>query len=137
MYCADSNILSILLAVITLAAGIYSSSAKRKKGDEDVVQMQNAEDAEDDLSFESIFEGLGLQEQTEADDRLSVQNQEEIQEKIQEEIQEKIQEKIQEDAQAQEPVAKEKSNDVKSRLKSSPKDAVLFAEILKPKYKEF
>ena len=136
MYYADSNILSILLAVITLAAGIYSSSAKRKKGDEDIAQPGSIEDTDDNLSFESIF--------AHTEDKLSAQPK--AQPKVEHQVQPKAdaaQAELFEEAvpatgvQAQEPVGKEKSNDVKSRLKSSPKDAVLFAEILKPKYKEF
>ena len=116
MYCADSNILSVLLAVITLAAGIYSASAKRKKGEEDIALEQS-------------------QQQDEVEARLSVQEKEEFFEEAVPTTGTQVQEPVQ--GSVQKPVEQQKSNDVKSRLKSSPKDAVLFAEILKPKYKEF
>ena len=122
MYYADSNILSILLALITMAAGIYSASSKRKKGEEDIAHQQSLEQ---DLA----------QERAEAEAILSAQEKEELIEEAVPTTGTQILEPVEESV--QEPVGQQKSNDVKSRLKSSPKDAVLFAEILKPKYKEF
>lgn len=131
MYYADSDILSILLAIITVAAGIYSSSSKRKKGGECIEEQPISED--DDLSFDSIFEGMVEVEQTQ--EHMQEQNVVQIEDVPQEILHDEgIQTTITE---IQGPVSQEENSSVKSRLKSSPKDAVLFAEILKPKYKEF
>ena len=135
MYYADSDILSILLAIITVAAGIYSSSSKRKKGGECIEEQPILED--DDLSFDSIFEGMVEVEQTQEQTQEHMQEQNVVQiEDVPQEIlhDEGIQTTVTE---IQGPVSQEENSSVKSRLKSSPKDAVLFAEILKPKYKEF
>lgn len=120
MYYADSDLISILLTIITMAAGIYSSTRKRKRGEDIpahnpfvVEEVPQEEVPLEDLSQPEIYK--------EPVQQIPVQ-----------------QEPAKVVAEPQKTVCKvEKQKDFKSRLKSSPKDAVLFSEILKPKYKEF
>lgn len=115
MYYADSDLISILLAIITMAAGIYSSTRKRKR----VEEIPQEEIPQEDVSQEEVSQPVD--NQPEPVQQIPVQ-----------------QEPAKGVAEPQKTVCKEeKQKDLKSRLKSSPKDAVLFSEILKPKYKEF
>ena len=120
MYYADSDLISILLAIITMAAGIYSSTRKRKRVED--IPAHNPF-VEEEVPQEEIYQEpeQPVQNQPEAVQQIPVQ-----------------QEPAKVVAEPQKTVCKEeKQKDFKSRLKSSPKDAVLFSEILKPKYKEF
>ncbi len=111
MYYADSDILSIWLTIFTIAAAIYSSFGKRKKK----------------VDTDPIFKDIVIPEPDK------------------ENLSDKQSEEACAVATTQEPARQQKSSTIensrqsslKSRLKNSPKDAVLFAEILKPKYKEF
>ena len=115
MYYADSDILSIWLTIFTIAAAIYSSFGKPKKK------------VDTDSCTDSIFKDIVIPEPDK------------------ENLSDKQSEEACAVATTQEPAQQQKSstiensrqNSLKSRLKNSPKDAVLFAEILKPKYKEF
>ncbi len=164
MYYADSDILTVIIAMITLAAGVYSSVAKKKKsalngkgsendlsGEEDkkgilekifVTEEEIDEEAE---LFDYIF-GTGkkkdaeeeieepldqIEELYEGEKSVSVMQQDEL-ESAEDEFSEAF-ERIR---------VEEESNEnqlegLKERVKKSPKDMILFAEILKPKFKEF
>lgn len=170
MYYADSDILTVVLTLITMAAGIYSSvkSGKKKKGELDrrkvrsratvaeTVETENqmVEDEDEESPFfslesilqeisnereeesaleEFVYEGKSAVEQPHA---AQWQTAEELQ--TPEEVVVSVTEKYQDNREfPQEASEESRSTGIKERLKSSPKDAVIFAEILKPKYKEF
>ena len=120
MYYADSDLISILLAIITMAAGIYSSTRKRKRVEEiPQEEIPQEEIPQEEVSQEEVSQPVD--NQPGPVQQIPVQ-----------------QEPAKGVAEPQKTVCEEKKQkDLKSRLKSSPKDAVLFSEILKPKYKEF
>lgn len=125
MYYADSDLISILLAIITMAAGIYSSTRKRKRVEDIPAHNPFVEEEvpQEEVPLEEIYQ----------EPEQPVQNQPEAVQQIP--VQQEPEKVV---AEPQKTVCKEeKQKDFKSRLKSSPKDAVLFSEILKPKYKEF
>ncbi|MBQ5802743.1 MAG: hypothetical protein IIW25_00755 [Bacteroidales bacterium] len=170
MYYADSDILTVVLTLITMAAGIYSSvkSGKKKKGELDrrkvrsratvaeTVETENqmVEDEDEESPFfslesilqeisnereeesaleEFVYEGKSAVEQPQA---AQWQTAEELQ--TPEEVVVSVTEKYQDNREfPQEASEESRSTGIKERLKASPKDAVIFAEILKPKYKEF
>lgn len=170
MYYADSDILTVVLTLITMAAGIYSSvkSGKKKKVELDrrkvrsratvaeTVETENqmVEDEDEESPFfslesilqeisnereeesaleEFVYEGKSAVEQPHA---AQWQTAEELQ--TPEEVVVSVTEKYQDNREfPQEASEESRSTGIKERLKSSPKDAVIFAEILKPKYKEF
>lgn len=172
MYYADSDILTVVLTLITMAAGIYSSvKSGKKKGELDrrkvrghaavaetvETRSKTVEDEEED-DDESPFFSLGsiLQEvinspeEEPALEEFVCEGQSAVKqpdivepqmaEKLQapEEVVVSVTEKYQENREfPQEASEESRSTGIKERLKASPKDAVIFAEILKPKYKEF
>ena len=170
MYYADSDILTVVLTLITMAAGIYSSvkSGKKKKGEldrrkvrsratvaetvetenqmvededeespffslESILQEMSNEREEESALEEFVYEGKSAVEQPHA---AQWQTAEELQ--TPEEVVVSVTEKYQDNREfPQEASEESRSTGIKERLKASPKDAVIFAEILKPKYKEF
>lgn len=172
MYYADSDILTVVLTLITMAAGIYSSiKSGKKKGELDrrkvrdraavaetvETRSKTVEDEEED-DDESPFFSLGsiLQEvinspeEEPALEEFVCEGQSAVEqpdivepqmaEKLQapEEVVVSVPEKYKENQEASLEATEEScSAGIKKRLKASPKDAVIFAEILKPKYKEF
>lgn len=172
MYYADSDILTVVLTLITMAAGIYSSvKSGKKKGELDRRKVrsratvaetvetrsktvENDEEDDDESPFfslgsilqevinspeeepaleEFVYEGKSAVEQPYA-------AQWQIAEELQtpEEVVVSVTEKYQDNREfPQEASEESRSTGIKERLKASPKDAVIFAEILKPKYKEF
>lgn len=169
MYYADSDILTVVLTLITMAAGIYSSvKSGKKKGELDrrkvrsratvaeTVETENqmVEDEDEESPFfslesilqeisnereeesaleEFVYEGKSAVEQPHA---AQWQTAEELQ--TPEEVVVSVTEKYQDNREfPQEASEESRSTGIKERLKASPKDAVIFAEILKPKYKEF
>ena len=170
MYYADSDILTVVLTLITMAAGIYSSvkSGKKKKVELDrrkvrsratlaeTVETENqmVEDEDEESPFfslesilqeisnereeesaleEFVYEGKSAVEQPHA---AQWQTAEELQ--TPEEVVVSVTEKYQDNREfPQEASEESRSTGIKERLKASPKDAVIFAEILKPKDKEF
>ncbi|MBR4882512.1 MAG: hypothetical protein IKU18_01400 [Bacteroidales bacterium] len=154
MYYADSDLLSILLAIITMAAGIYSSTRKTKRREDvsvpnpfeedDFLQMSTS--VMDDASEEQFVEEQIVEEQS-AEEQIVEEQVAEVQFAGEHVAEEQFAEEqvgqgpetvVEPVSEPEETVCEEeKQKDFKSRFKSSPKDAVLFAEILKPKYKEF
>ncbi len=170
MYYADSDILTIVLTLITMAAGIYSSvkSGKKKKGELDrrkvrsratvaeTVETENqmVEDEDEEspfFSLESILQEISNEREEESaleefvyEGKSAVEQPDIVEpqmaEKLQapEEVVVSVTEKYQDNREfPQEASEESRSTGIKERLKASPKDAVIFAEILKPKYKEF
>ena len=170
MYYADSDILTVVLTLITMAAGIYSSvkSGKKKKGELDrrkvrsratvaeTVETENqmVEDEDEEspfFSLESILQEISNEREEESaleefvyEGKSAVEQPHAAQCQIAEELQTpeevvvSVTEKYQDTREfPQEASEESRSTGIKERLKASPKDAVIFAEILKPKYKEF
>lgn len=170
MYYADSDILTVVLTLITMAAGIYSSvkSGKKKKGELDrrkvrsratvaeTVETENqmVEDEDEEspfFSLESILQEISNEREEESaleefvyEGKSAVEQPQAAQWQIAEELQTpeevvvSVTEKYQDNREfPQEASEESRSTGIKERLKASPKDAVIFAEILKPKYKEF
>ena len=170
MYYADSDILTVVLTLITMAAGIYSSvkSGKKKKGELDrrkvrsratvaeTVETENqmVEDEDEEspfFSLESILQEISNESEEEStleefvyEGKSAVEQPHAAQWQIAEELQTpeevvvSVTEKYQDNREfPQEASEESRSTGIKERLKASPKDAVIFAEILKPKYKEF
>lgn len=159
MYYADSDLLSILLAIITLAAGFYSSTKKSRKSVDSAAPNTDMSQHED-MSISDIFqeddffqEIASMMDDAEPDqdsdqDQAQVQEAEPSQYRQAEPLQEEAVPQTvvsgieisenEEIAEEQNSICEEEKQDsLKSRLKGSPKDAILFSEILKPKYKEF
>ena len=182
MYTLDSDILAILLAIISFTIPAINAAREKKKRqraqeESDPCHFQEREQQEpahtcveespDELrrrEMEELFSGLlGLEHKVE-----------ELQEKSAEEIQNPVmqQEQPYEDVDAVEgtvpdvvprmqetvvehhqqegiqatvcsvqeesaPATEDKAKSLKERIKDNPKDMVIFAEILKPKFKEF
>ena len=170
MYYADSDILTVVLTLITMAAGIYSSvkSGKKKKVELDrrkvrsratvaeTVETENqmVEDEDEEspfFSLESILQESSNEREEESaleefvyEGKSAVEQPQAAQWQIAEELQTpeevvvSVTEKYQDNREfPQEASEESRSTGIKERLKASPKDAVIFAEILKPKYKEF
>lgn len=170
MYYADSDILTVVLTLITMAAGIYSSvkSGKKKKGELDrrkvrsratvaeTVETENqmVEDEDEEspfFSLESILQEISNESEEEStleefvyEGKSAVEQPHAAQWQIAEELQTpeevvvSVTEKYQDNREfPQEASEESRSTGIKERLKASPKDAVIFTEILKPKYKEF
>ena len=170
MYYADSDILTVVLTLITMAAGIYSSvkSGKKKKVELDrrkvrsratvaeTVETENqmVEDEDEEspfFSLESILQEISNEREEESaleefvyEGKSAVEQPHAAQWQIAEELQTpeevvvSVTEKYQDNREfPQEASEESRSTGIKERLKASPKDAVIFAEILKPKYKEF
>ncbi len=170
MYYADSDILTVVLTLITMAAGIYSSvkSGKKKKGELDrrkvrsratvaeTVETENqmVEDEDEEspfFSLESILQEISNEREEESaleefvyEGKSAVEQPHAAQWQIAEELQTpeevvvSVTEKYQDNHEFPQEASEEScSTRIKERLKASPKDAVIFAEILKPKYKEF
>ncbi len=177
MYYADSDILTVIIAMITIAAGVYSSVAKKKSpsgngkvsdllGSDNVNDLSGENekgimekifvteeeiDEEADL-FDSIF-GLKKEDAEEVEDAGVMQQdglesaEEEYAEALQrigEEEEQRMQQECEQIGQTQVgqthgqmQSVEDQKDGLKERLKKSPKDIIVFAEILKPKFKEF
>ena len=169
MFTLDSDILAILLAIISFIIPAINAIREKKKKPKSQEQTQSdpfhfveeeqepshtvvEESPDKSLSneIEDLFsELLGLQHkedqqvQEEPEEELPEQehNPEQQEPKIQETaVKEPYQEGIQATVtmlQENSPEPEENAKSVKERIKTNPKDMVLFAEILKPKFKEF
>ena len=100
---------------------------------ESILQEISNEREEESALEEFVYEGKSAVEQPHA---AQCQIAEELQ--TPEEVVVSVTEKYQDNREfPQEASEESRSTGIKERLKASPKDAVIFAEILKPKYKEF
>ena len=149
MFTLDSDLLGLLMALLTFFIPVITSiMEKRKKKEKGELRIEE-EFLPDEESFESvdITEILGIQEDKSFPDVFPVEKAECT--TVEEEVIDKLPDAAPfvEGASVteigQEPentVAEEKEQQekgVKQRLKDNPKDMVLFAEILKPKFKEY
>lgn len=126
MYYADSDILSIVIAVLTLLAGLYSSydgSKKKKKAAAKNSDLQQGEPevpvAQDPFPPEQTPVPPEMPPLSAEDEgRCSTGH-------------------LEPAAAAEKENVPEKVSSLKERLKSSPEDIVLFSELMKPKYREY
>ena len=161
MFTLDSDILAILLAIISFiipAINAAREKKKKQKAREQVHTHTIVEESSDEPrrnEMEELFsELLGLQhkeeqqEQEKPVEEFPEQEQNPVQPlftedpKMQETAvgepcQEGIQATVNNKQQESEPAQEENAKSLKERIKANPKDMVLFAEILKPKFKEF
>lgn len=157
MYTLDSDILAILLAIISFVIPAITAirEKKKKQGEQ---QQETADESPDELlhkqDVEELFnELLGLQIEVDEEEpaeaytcQEQVMHQEAFdeaemqQEYLNEGVHAVVGTALEEVPQVEEPVAvepAENARSLKERVKANPKDMVLFAEILKPKFKEF
>lgn len=153
MYTLDSDILAILLAIISFTIPAINAVREKKKKERAQEQTHTiVEESPDELhkmEMEELFsELLGLeckveemQEQPEEDFQAVVES---IRKEVQQEQEPAVEEPQQEgipatDCNIQEvsvPAQEYEAKSLKDRIKDNPKDMVIFAEILKPKFKE-
>lgn len=154
MYYADSSIGTIIIAVITIAASIYTS-IKKSKSQQSQAAVRGQEEQEESpfFSLKSVFEEIEeelkaaaqseviIEEEEDAEVEATVLDKLETPENVVEEgIAVTVTKNVHSEEQKLSDISKEsstKSEGIKARLKASPKDAILYSEILKPKYKEF
>jgi hypothetical protein len=149
MFTLDSDLLGLLMALLTFFIPVITSiMEKRKKKEKGELRIEEEflPDEESQQSLD-ITEILGIQEDKSFPDVFPVEKAECT--TVEEEVIDKLPDAAPfvEGASVteigQEPentVAEEKEQQekgVKQRLKDNPKDMVLFAEILKPKFKEY
>lgn len=149
MFTLDSDLLGLLMALLTFFIPVITSiMEKRKKKGKGELRIEE-EFLPDEESFESvdITEILDIQEDKSFPDDFPVEKAECT--TVEEEVIDKLPDvapfvegtSVTEIGQEPEStVAQEKEQQekgVKQRLKDNPKDMVLFAEILKPKFKEY
>ena len=149
MFTLDSDLLGLLMALLTFFIPVITSiMEKRKKKEKGELRIEEEflPDEESQQSLD-ITEILGIQEDKSFPDVFPVEKAECT--TVEEEVIDKLPDvaPFVEGASVteigQEPentVAEEKEQQekgVKQRLKDNPKDMVLFAEILKPKFKEY
>ena len=162
MYRLDSDIMGLLIAIATFLLSAVSAILERRKkqkrknlqGEQvgNVQQMPQEEEADQlakdiDEIFDQLLGKAGRQADSRADaEELQV---EELQQEVVEDVTEEILDTVPE--KEAEPVADKRAvpvetqngevdgkagNAVVGRLKGNPKDMVLFAEIMNPKFKE-
>ncbi len=181
MYYADSDLLTVVIAMITIAAGIYSSVSKKKNNlseeqkksvlDNVFIAEEEIEEEADMFAFasnlhnedEDMFDFASSlhteedePEESNKPEHIEVSNMAEdvqpdgqqneildsikLQAKINDEYNKAL-ERMKKEAEARElaeqEALKKRPASLKERIARSPKDMILFAEILKPRYKEY
>lgn len=127
MYYADSDILSIVIAVLTLLAGLYSSyEGGKKKKKKAAAKNSDLQQEEPEVS---VVQEPFPPEQTPVLSEMPPLSAED----------EGLCSTgpLEPAAAAEKENVPEKVSSLKERLKSSPEDIVLFFELMKPKYKEY
>ncbi len=175
MYHADSDILTLVLTLLTFAAGIYSSVKKKKKGEsrgatEDSgmgVAQEEMDEESPFFSIQSVFDEIEdeLEEAASSDTENgdvagrsyaavpefkehvaeaaeveSIEYSDDIQDSaaVQNTIGNTLLDAGTDSGKVEQNEEKESSGkSLKQKVKMSPKDMVLFAEIMNPKHKEF
>lgn len=149
MFTLDSDLLGLLMALLTFFIPVITSimEKRKKKGKGELrIEEEFLPDEESQQSLD-ITEILGIQEDKSFPDVFPVEKAECT--TVEEEVIDKLPDAAPffegasvteigqepESTMAQEKELQEKG--VKQRLKDNPKDMVLFAEILKPKFKEY
>lgn len=169
MFLSDSDILGILLALLTFVVPVISSIMEKKRKDKRRGAMQQPEQQQEHEEFvQEEAEPSGAQEIEDLfNELLGLKGESQVQEMEEENLVEELEfeEFQQEEPQLQVPVEPlfeekvepvtvnvepvqqtlfqedengcgEKRESLKERLRKNPKDAVIFAEILNPKFKE-
>lgn len=161
MFSADSDILGILLALLTFVVPVISSIMEKKRKNrrsstmqqeyhEEQIQEEFVQEEESEPSraqeIEELFnELLGLREQPQEQEIGEEEQQVEQVPEVPEEplFEEKVEPVTMSIEPAQQTIFQEDENacgekreSLKERFRNNPKDAVIFAEILKPKFKE-
>ncbi len=153
MYYADSDLLTIVLYVIVMAAGIYSSFKKeskhgksvKRKGSQEPQELQELQEpqetagnrvaADDDDLFSFAIDRIFAEPEDavmEPDGNEFVEDVA-VEDKSVEEGYEEVENLASEADEESVP----ESDDLKRMLKNSPKNIILASEILTPKYKEY
>lgn len=148
MFTLDSDLLGLLMALLTFFIPVITSiMEKRKKKEKGELRIEEFLPDEESQQSLDITEILGIQEDKSFPDVFPVEKAECT--TVEEEVIDKLPDaapfvegaSVTEIGQEPEStVAQEKEQQekgVKQRLKDNPKDMVLFAEILKPKFKEY
>ena len=141
MYTLDSDILAILLALISFVIPAITAirEKKKKQGQQQEAENESPDELLHKQDVEELFsELLGLQDKVDQEQEAACQEVPSVQmtpEPVphQEGIRATAVSMQQESAPAREDEAKS----LKERIKANPKDMVIFAQILKPKFKEF
>ena len=153
MYYADSDLLSIVLYVIVMAAGIYSSFKKESKHGKSVKRKESQEPQEPQ-ELQEPQETAGNRVAADDDDLFSfaidkifAEPEDVVMEPDGNEFVEDVaveDKSVEEGYEEVENLALEadeesvpESDDLKRMLKNSPKNIILASEILTPKYKEY
>ena len=157
MYYAESSIATIIVAVISIALSIYTSVKKRKSQQEQAaVSIEEEKEESPFFSIESVFKEIEeeLQAAAQSEDIIDEEDASEVktapvseldkmemsENVVEEGIAVTLPKNVHSEKQKLSNISQEpsvKPEGLKERLKASPKDVVLYSEILKPKYKEF
>ena len=150
MYYADSDLLTIVLYVIVMAVGIYSSFKKeskhgksvKRKGSQEPQELQEPQEtagnrvaADDDDLFSFAIDKIFA----EPEDAVMEPDGNEFVEDVavENESVEEGYEEVENLASEADEESVPESDDLKRMLKNSPKNIILASEILTPKYKEY
>ena len=142
MYYADSALGTIIVAVISIAISIYTS-VKKRKSQQNPAAVTNQEEKEESpfFSIESVFKEIEEEDVAEVEDTVPELDKLETSDNVVEEgIAVTVTKNAHPEEQKTSDISQEssaKTEGLKGRLKASPKDIILYSEILKPKYKEF
>ena len=141
MYYADSSLGTIIVAVISIALSIYTS-VKKKKSEQNQALASRQEEKEEEVQEAAHTEEIIEEEVVaEVEDTVPVLDKLEISDNVVEEgIGVTVTVNAHPEEQKTSDISQEssaKTEGLKGRLKASPKDIILYSEILKPKYKEF
>lgn len=128
MYLADSGILSLIMAIIIGALAYAGDKEKKTKVRE---RFQNGARRSDFETDPSVWEGLPGKE---GEPATIVRRPEE--ERVVESESVRGEESRKAAVTAHGGEGKDKLSEFRKRIKNSPKDLILFAELMKPKYKE-
>ncbi len=137
MYHADSDILSIVIGILTLVFGACSSFAGKKKKRAKTKEEHRVESGEVEMhDTQTPIEG----ERTTVDNPWEFVSAEKCAMESQSLVATPPEEhsaEIPAEPEGQEGKCAEELPDLKKRVKKSPKELILFSELMKPKYKEF
>ena len=145
MFTLDSDLMGILMALLTflvpLISALVDRKRKKRKG-EQPNPVQEPDSQQERLNeLEEMFDLLIGKESNEPQIEPQIEPVEEI--KIAEEGESTIVNNIsqvvvqKEETQKEETQKEEAHKELKERLKENPKDLVIFSEILNPKFKEY
>ena len=154
MYTLDSDILAILLALISFVIPAITAirEKKKKQGQQQEAENESPDELLHKQDVEELFsELLGLQDKVDQEQEESIAAEETVLDVAPQVQQEECQQMTPEPVPHQEgisatavsmqqesaPAREDEAKSLKERIKANPKDMVIFAQILKPKFKEF